>query len=86
MHRWKLAFPRAQPVYRRRRRRALTADRIARRGNPGVIAGPSRLERSAPMAIVPLTVGQTLLMVLLLSAGFLALIWGALELLVSALG
>jgi hypothetical protein len=38
------------------------------------------------MEIVPLTVGQTLLMVLLLSAGFLALIWGALELLVSALG
>jgi hypothetical protein len=38
------------------------------------------------MSIVPLVVGQTLIMVLLLSAGFLGVLWGALELAVSALG
>ena len=38
------------------------------------------------MAIIPLMVGQTLLMVLLLSAGFLAVFWGALEFAASVLG
>jgi len=59
---------------------AAAADRRARRRNRGSTAALSRPERSAPMAIVPLMVGPTLLMVLLLSAGFLAMIYGALEL------
>jgi hypothetical protein len=39
MHRWKVGLAPTKPAYRKRRRRALAAERKARRRDPAVVAG-----------------------------------------------
>jgi hypothetical protein len=50
MHRWKVGRAPAEPAYRKRRRRALAAERKSRRRERGITAGLSRLERPARTA------------------------------------
>lgn len=86
MHRWKVGLPPAIPAYRRRRRRALVAERQARRRQRGLTAGSSQSERLVRTATVPLAVGPALIVILLLSLGLWAMIRAAVALAVSALG
>jgi hypothetical protein len=86
MHRWKVGLVPAEPAYRRRRRRALVAERKARRRDRGIAAALSRSERWARTASVPLAVGSAIIVILMLSLGLWAMIWAAVTLVVSALG
>ena len=86
MHRWKVGLVPAEPAYRRRRRRALVAERKALRRDRGIAATLSRSERWARTASVPLAVGLALIVILMLSPGLWAMIWVAVTLVVSALG
>lgn len=86
MHRWKVGLAPAEPAYRKRRRRALAAERKARRRQRDFTAGLSRSERSAPTTGVPLERGPALMVILLLSLGLWAMIWTTIALAVSALG
>lgn len=86
MHRWKVGLVPAEPAYRRRRRRALVAERKAVRRDRGIVAALSRSERWARTASVPLAVGSALIVILMLSLGLWAMIWTAVTLVVSALG
>ena len=86
MHRWKVGLAPAEPAYRRRRRRALVSERKARRRDHGIAAQLSRSERSADTITVPLEVGPALIVIVLLSLAFWAMIWGAVALAVSVLG
>ena len=86
MHRWKVGLPPATPAYRKRRRRALVAERKARRPQRGTTATLSRSARLLQTAIVPLTLGPALIVIVLLSLGFWAMIWAAVALGLSALG
>jgi hypothetical protein len=86
MHRWKVGLPSATPAYRKRRRRALVAERKARRRQRGTTAALSRSARLLQTAIVPLTVGPALIVIVLLSLGLWAMIWAAVALGLSALG
>jgi hypothetical protein len=65
MYRWKVGLVPAEPSYRR----ALAAERKARRRNRAITAGLPRLERRALAAIFPLAVGPALIAILLLSLG-----------------
>jgi hypothetical protein len=85
MHRWKVGLVPAEPAYRKRRRRALAAERKARRRDRGISVKPSGSERSARTTIVPLAGGPALIVILLLSLGLWAMIWAAAALAVSAL-
>ena len=69
----------ALPVSRKRRQRALAADR-----NRRISAGLSRSDRSARAAALPLKSGASLIVVLLLSLGLWAAIGGAVASLGSA--
>lgn len=86
MHRWKVGLVPAEPVYRRRRRRALVAETKARRRERGIAAARLRSERWARTSSVPLAVGSALIVILMLSLGLWAMIWAAVTLVVSALG
>jgi hypothetical protein len=86
MRRWKVGLPPATPAYRKRRRRALVAERQARRRQRGATAALSRSARLLQTAIVPLTVGPALIVIVLLSLGLWAMIWAAVALGLSALG
>jgi hypothetical protein len=86
MHRWKVGLPPATPAYRKRRRRALVAERKARRRQRSTTAALSRSVRLLQTAIVPLTVGPALIVIVLLSLGLWAMIWAAVALGLSALG
>jgi hypothetical protein len=86
MHRWKVGLAPAEPAYRRRRRRALVSERKARRRDQGIAAQLLRSERSAHTITVPLEVGPALIVIVLLSLAFWAMIWGAVALAVSVLG
>ena len=86
MYRWKVGLAPAEPAYRKRRRRALAAERKARRRQRGFTTGLSRSERSACTTSVPLERGRALIVILLLSLGLWAMIWTAVALAVSALG
>jgi len=66
----------AKPVFRKRRRLVLAAERQARR-RKSTTWGPSRSDRSARAAALPLNIGASLIVVLLLSVGLWAAIWGA---------
>ena len=66
----------AKPVFRKRRRLALAAERQARR-RKSTTWGPSRSDRSARAAALPLNIGASLIVVLLLSVGLWAAILGA---------
>ena len=80
MHRWKVGLAPAKPAYRKRRRRALVANRLARRRERSVPAGLSRSQRSARTATIPLNIGPALIVVLLLSVALWATIWAAIAL------
>ncbi len=67
----------ARPVFRKRRRHALAAERQARRRKSSTTWGPSRSDRSARAAALPLNIGASLIVVLLLSVGLWAAILGA---------
>ena len=66
----------AKPVFRKRRRLVLAAERQARR-RKSTTWGPSRSDRSARAAALPLNIGASLIVVLLLSLGLWAAILGA---------
>src|SRR6202048_500762 len=66
----------AKPVFRKRRRLAIAAERQARR-RKSTTWGPSRSDRSARAAALPLNIGASLIVVLLLSVGLWAAILGA---------
>jgi hypothetical protein len=85
MHRWKVGRAPAEPAYRRRRRRALAAERKARRRERGIAAALSRLERPAVTACPALDIGPALTVILLLSLGLWAMIWAAVALALRAL-
>jgi hypothetical protein len=86
MHSWKVGLALAEPAYRKRRRRALLAERKARRRERSITAGLSRSEHSARTATLPLDIGRALIVILLLSLGLWAIIWAAVALAVAALG
>jgi hypothetical protein len=86
MHRWKVGLVPAEPAYRRRRRRAPVAERKAPRRDHGIDVALSQSEPWARTASVPLAVGSTLIVILMLSLGLWAMIWAAVTLVVSALG
>ena len=86
MHRWKVGLPPATPAYRKRRRRALVAERKARRRQRSTTAALSRSARLLQTAIVPLTVGPALIVIVLLSLGLWAMIWAAVASGLPALG
>jgi hypothetical protein len=67
----------ARPVSRNPRRYALAAERQTRRRRRHIIAGPSRSARLARTADLPLNTGASLIVILLLSLGLWAAIWGA---------
>lgn len=83
MHGWKVRLAPAKPADRKRRRRALVAQRLGRR-HRGITAALSRLEQTAGAAAIPLAVGPALIVILLLSLGLWALIWAAVALAMSA--
>ena len=85
MYRWKVGLLSAEPAYRKRRRRALAAERKARRRQRAFTAGLSPSARSARTTSVPLERGPALMVILLLSLGLWAMIWTAVALAVSAL-
>jgi hypothetical protein len=92
MRRWKVGLAPAKPAYRKRRRRALGGERQVRRRQRGFTAAlsasarPLRAARPLRVAIVPLGGGPVLIVILLLSLGFWAIIWAAVALGLSALG
>jgi hypothetical protein len=67
----------AKPGFRKRRRHALCAERQARGRKSSSTSGPSRSDRSARPAALPLNRGASVIVVLLLSLGLWAAIWGA---------
>lgn len=85
MRRWKVGLVRAQPAYRKRRRRALAAERKAQRRNRDATAALWPSQRSAWTASVPLPAGPALIVILLLSLGMWAMIGAAISLIISAL-
>jgi hypothetical protein len=86
MHRWKVGLAPAKPAYRKRRRRALAADRLARRRERSIAARLSRPQRSARAATIPLDIGPALTVILLLSLGLWATIWAAIRLAFGGVG
>ncbi len=74
----------AKPVLRKRRRLALAAERPARRRKSSTTSGQFRSDRSARAAALPLNRGASPIVVLLLSLGLWAAIWGAVALSPSA--
>jgi len=86
MHRWKVGLAPAKPAHPKRRRRALAAERKARRCQHGFTATLSRSEQATPTISVPLERGPGLIMMVMLSLGLWAVIWTALALAVSAPG
>jgi hypothetical protein len=64
-------------VFRKWDRHALAAERQARRPKSSTTSGPSRSDRSARPAALPLNRGASVIVVLLLSLGLWAAIWGA---------
>ena len=66
-----------RPVLRKPRRLTLAAERQTRRRKRGITTRPSRSDRSARAAALPLNRGASLIVVLLLSLGLWAAIWGA---------
>src|SRR6266567_7071062 len=67
----------ARPVSRNRHRLALAAECQAHRSRRHITAGPSRSDRLVRTADVPLNRGASLIVILLLSLGLWAAIWGA---------
>jgi len=86
MHRWKVGLAPAKPAYRKRRRRMLATDRLARRRERSIAAGLSRSRRVARAAIIPLNIGPALILVLLLSLALWATISAAIALALAAWG
>ena len=86
MHRWKVGLAPAEPAYRKRRRRALVAERKSRRRERSITAGLSRSALAARTAALPLNTGTALFVNLLLSLGLWAMIWAAAALALRALG
>jgi hypothetical protein len=74
----------AKPVFRKRRRLSLATEHQARRRESSITWGPSRSDRSARAAALPLNRGASLIVVLLLSLGLWAAICGAVASLASA--
>ena len=85
MYRWTVGFTPAEPTHRTRRRRALAAERKARRRDRGIRVGLRRSDRWAYATIVALPVGPALIVIVLLSLGLWAMIWAAVALALSAL-
>jgi hypothetical protein len=86
MHRWKVGPAPAEPAYRKRRRRALVAERKSRRRErSSITAGLSRSALAARTAALPLNTGTALMVILLLSLGLWAMIWAAVALALRAL-
>jgi hypothetical protein len=86
MHRWKVGLAPAEPAYRTRCRRAFVSERKAPRRDHGIATQLPRSGRSAHTITVPLEVGPALIVIVLLSLAFWAMIWGAVALAVSVLG
>jgi hypothetical protein len=86
MHRWKVGLAPAEPAYRKRRRRALVAERKSRRRERSITVAPSRSALAAHTAVLPLNTGTALIVILLLSLGLWAMIWAAVTLALRALG
>jgi hypothetical protein len=84
MHRWKIGLAPARPVYRKRRRPALAAERQAGRRKRRDNARLSQSERSAHAATFTLNPGAALIASALLSLGLWMAIWGAVASLASA--
>jgi hypothetical protein len=76
-HRRRVSLTPARPVSRNRHRLALAAECQARRSRRHITAGPSRSDRLVRTADVPLNRGASLIVILLLSLGLWAAIWGA---------
>jgi hypothetical protein len=74
----------AKPVFRKRRRLTLAAERQTRRRKISTASGPSRSDLSTRAAALPLNRGASLIVVLLLSLGLWAAISGAVASLASA--
>jgi len=85
MHRWKVGLAPAEPAYRKRRRRTLTAERKSRRRARSIGAGLLRSDLSGRTASLPLDTGPALTVILLLSLGLWAMIWAAVALALRAL-
>ena len=85
MHRWKVGLAPAKPAHPKRRRRALAAERKARRRDRGIGVVLRRSDRWAYATIVALPVGPALIVIVLLSLGLWAMIWAAVALALSAL-
>jgi hypothetical protein len=86
MHRWKVGLAPAEPAYRKRRRRALVAERKSRRRERSITVALSRSALGARTAALPLNTGTALIGILLLSLGLWAMIWAAVALALRALG
>jgi hypothetical protein len=86
MRRWKVGLAPVGPAYRKRRRRALVAERKSRRRERTITARRSRSELAARRATLPLTTGPALIVILLLSLGLWAMIWAAVALALGTLG
>ena len=79
MHRWKVGLAPTKPAYRKRRRRALAANRLARRRERSIAAGVSRSLRSARAATIPLNIRPALILGLLLSLA----LWATIEVVIA---
>ena len=66
----------ARPVSQNRHRLALAAERQDRCRRRHITAGASRANRLARAADLPLNIGASLIVILLLSLGLWAAIWG----------
>jgi hypothetical protein len=86
MHRRKVGLAPAKPAYRKRRRRALVANRLVRRRERSIAAWQSRSQPLARTAAIPLDIGPALIVILLLSLGLWATIWAAIALAFGGVG
>jgi hypothetical protein len=59
LHRWKLGLPLTEPAYRKRRRRALAAERKARRRESNMTAGRSQPSIAAGRSQPSVTAGRS---------------------------
>jgi hypothetical protein len=77
LHRQWVGFNPERPVLRKRSRLTLAAEGQTRRRKRGITTRPSRSDRSARAAALPLNRGASLIVALLLSLGLWASIWSA---------
>jgi hypothetical protein len=82
--RWAVGLSPARPVARKRHRLAPVAEHRARGRRLAITARPSRSDRLAGATDLPFNPGASLIVIVLLSLGLWAAIWGAVASLASA--